>query len=415
MEIPLVAPQTLQDSVSFLRKQWEVLFAGQALQESGDPFFLIKVPLRLAPLGAHSDHQGGVVTGFTINRFVYMLAQAVRSRTVELKSINYEGSCRIEFDAIEPPVAGDWGNYARGAVQAMRERRADLSRGFRGIIFGEMPVGGLSSSAAITLGYLTALSHVNDRRLSSSELVELVRKVENGYLGLHNGILDQSVIVSGTAGALAVIDCATNVISKVEQPLARQPWEVMVVYSGLSRQLTATPFNQRVAECRHAAAEMLRSLNRGSSSVARLGDITNEEFAQLESKLDTVSRKRARHFFSEGVRVHQGVVAWRDGDMKKFGSLVTASGESSIVNYESGSPALIALYEILAQLDGVYGTRFCGGGFQGCCLALIDPGKRMKVCQQLHELYQKRHPELLSKYSIHICALTNSISCEVLS
>ena len=106
---------------------------------------------------------------------------------------------------------------------------------------------------------------------------------------------------------------------------------------------------------------------------------------------------------------------WATGDIKGFGSLVTASGESSIHNYESGSPALIALYEILVDIPGVYGTRFCGGGFQGCCLALIDPRKRDSIAEALHGSYSQRHPELIQDYSLHFCSSTNSVSLEVIS
>jgi galactokinase/galacturonokinase len=125
-----------------------------------------------------------------------------------------------------------------------------------------------------------------------------------------------------------------------------------------------------------------------------------------------VSQKRARHFFSEAARVRRGVELWRDGDMENFGRLVTESGNSSIVNYESGSPALISLYEILAQIGGVYGTRFCGGGFQGCCLAIIDPRKREAIAQELHAQYCKRHPELEPHYSSHFCHSVDTVSVE---
>jgi galactokinase/galacturonokinase len=104
---------------------------------------------------------------------------------------------------------------------------------------------------------------------------------------------------------------------------------------------------------------------------------------------------------------------WPTGDMEKFGRLVTASGESSIVNFESGSPALIALYEILAGISGVYGTRFCGGGFQGCCLAIIDPRQRESIAEKLHAAYMAIHPELEGAYSIHFCNSSDSVSVEV--
>jgi galactokinase/galacturonokinase len=310
-------------------------------------------------------------------------------------------------------MPGDWCNYARGAVSALQATFGRLSSGFRGVVFGEMPIGGLSSSAAVTLAYLTALQHVNHLELSPLDRIMHVRAVENGYLRLHNGILDQSVIVSSVKKSLTVIDCSKHQITSVQQNSSQDPWEIMVVYSGLSRQLTATPFNQRVAECREAARELLALVGRSSGELSRLGDLTQEEFLAHKCKLSPVSQKRANHFFSEAARVKEGVQLWQEGDIHRFGALVTQSGNSSIVNYESGSPALISLYEILSETSGVYGTRFCGGGFQGCCLALIDPRRRGSVVEQLHQRYAERHPEVSHNYSIHLCSTADSISLEV--
>jgi galactokinase/galacturonokinase len=187
------------------------------------------------------------------------------------------------------------------------------------------------------------------------------------------------------------------------------------VYSGLSRQLTATPFNQRVAECKEAAKLLLKLSGRAASEGSILSEAGEKAFQEYGERLPEALRRRARHFFTEADRVKRGIDAWKQGRMDEFGALVTASGESSIVNYESGSPALISLYEILAEISGVYGTRFCGGGFQGCCLALIDPQKREAIAAALHESYTKKHPELSDHYSLHICHTSDSVSLEVFS
>jgi galactokinase/galacturonokinase len=148
------------------------------------------------------------------------------------------------------------------------------------------------------------------------------------------------------------------------------------------------------------------------SDKVRLGDVPQDVYESFQSQLPMPLIGRARHFFSEAARVKEGQKAWESGDISRFGALVTASGNSSIVNYESGSPALISLYEILADMAEVYGARFCGGGFQGCCLALIDPRHRNKIIERLHEKYLSRHPDLASAYSIHICETGGSVVVE---
>ena len=124
----------------------------------------------------------------------------------------------------------------------------------------------------------------------------LVRAVENGYLGLHNGILDQSVIISGKRGALTCIDCSAHSIVSLDQGTSTTPWEILVVYSGLSRQLTATPFNQRVSECHEAARELLVMARQSVPEKPLLGDVSLEIFERYGNKLPDNLRRRATHF-----------------------------------------------------------------------------------------------------------------------
>ena len=374
----------------------------------GAPQFAISVPLRICPLGAHSDHQGGVVTGFAIDRSVDLVGSISEATQAEVVSVVFNQRVLVDYGHITEKIPGDWGNYLRGAIGALRGSGRELKRGIRAVVDGRMPIGGLSSSAAVSVAYLKALAYAQDLVVSPAELVQLVLQIENEYLGLHNGVLDQSVILYSQRDALTVIDCKSNRVSATPIGSTDTPWEFLVVYSGLSRQLTATPFNQRVGECREAARELLGHVVGVVPSHPKLGEVPLEVYERYERRLADPLRKRARHFFTEAERVKEGIAAWSAGDAARFGRLITQSGNSSIVNYESGSPALVALYEILAEQPGVYGTRFCGGGFQGCCLALIDPRARDSALAALHERYIARHPELANCYSIHLCKTTDS-------
>ena len=409
MRIPLDAPSECNEVVARLRSSYDRVFGTP--RDSG--YFVVTVPLRICPLGAHSDHQGGTVTGLTIDRSITLLGRARNDSQVRVYSENFQEEREFDLADIPQKVSGDWANYARGVAKAITETHSFARRGFDAVIHGAMPIGGLSSSAAVTIAYARALEHVNAISHTPLETILLVRATENGYLGLHNGILDQSVIVSSKKDHLTTIQCLSHSIDAIPQAENRQQYEILVVYSGLSRQLTATPFNQRVAECKEAAKLLLELSGRPVGGIPILAEAGAEAFHQYGGHLPEALRRRARHFFTEADRVATGIEAWRRGNMDDFGRLVTASGESSIVNYESGSPALISLYEILAGISGVYGTRFCGGGFQGCCLALIDPAKRDAIAESLHEGYTARHPELSDQYSLHICRSSGSVSIEV--
>jgi galactokinase/galacturonokinase len=407
--IPIDSPEDSRERVARLKRRHKTVFGSRA--DRG--YFVVTVPLRICPLGAHSDHQGGTVTGVTINRSITLLARARDDSSVRVFSENFDEERHFDLTDIPSKVSGDWANYARGVAYAIRQAHPFARRGFEAVIHGAMPVGGLSSSAAVTIAYARALEHVNSISHSALETILLVRATENGYLGLHNGILDQSVIVSSKKDHLTTIQCLSHSIETVASAEDHQPYEILVVYSGLSRQLTSTPFNQRVAECKEAAKLLLERSGRSASESPILAEAGVEAFMEYGDRLPAHLCRRARHFFTEADRVKRGIDAWKRGRMDEFGALVTASGESSIVNYESGSPALISLYENLAGISGVYGTRFCGGGFQGCCLALIDPSKRESIAEALHEAYTKKHPELAGHYSLHICHSSDSVSLEV--
>lgn len=408
--IPIRIPEAADLRIARLRETFEREFGSSRRSRRSDSLFAITIPLRLCPLGAHSDHQGGVVTGFAIDRSIDLVGAVTYAPHAEVFSTVFNQRMAVPFEELPPKIAGEWTNYLKGAVLCLTSSGTrpdmELRYGFQGVVDGMMPIGGLSSSAAVSIAYLQALSHAQGVILSSADLVSRVSQIENGYLELHNGILDQSVIAHSKVDALTVIDCRDGKTSSLALGSVTTPWEILVVYSGLSRQLTATPFNQRVAECREAARELLARAARTASENARLGDVPREVYDAHEKTLPEKLRKRARHFFSEAQRVQDGIKAWSSGDILKFGTLITESGRSSIVNYESGSPALVALYEILSEQAGVYGARFCGGGFQGCCLALIDPSKRDAVVAGLHERYTEMHPELADSYSIHFCKMS---------
>ncbi|MCB0153951.1 MAG: hypothetical protein KDF65_04075 [Anaerolineae bacterium] len=363
---------------------------------------VVKVPLRICPLGAHIDHQLGPVTGLTIDQSLLLAFAPTTDGRVQIDSLNFNTPVAFSLDQVPPYRPGDWGNYSRGAVLGLQQHYP-LSRGLIGVVGGEMPIGGLSSSAAVTIAYLLALETVNGLDVSARENVALVRYTENHYIGLNNGILDQSVILFNEQDQLTLIDCATIEVSNVPPGPALADYELLVIYSGISHGLVGTDYNNRVAECREAARQMLTLAGQPLAEPPLLGHVAPQLFAEAGPRLDTPLRKRAAHFFGEVQRVAEGVAAWQAGDLAAFGRLISASGHSSITNYECGSPPLISLYEILAETPGVYGTRFSGAGFRGSCLALIDPAARESIAEAVQRRYPTAHPQEAAAYSLHIC------------
>lgn len=367
-----------------------------------DDIQIVYSPLRISPLGAHVDHQDGLVTGMTLDRVILLAFVPRGDRRVRVESINFPGTVEFALDDVPPSIPGDWGNYIRGAVLAL-DQEHHLSTGLDALVQGDMPIGGLSSSAAVGVAYLLALEAANGLLVAPEENIQLDRYIENEYLGLRNGILDQSVILMSDWDHLTFLDCQSVEFAKFPTSARSRQFEVVVVHSGLNKPLSGTSYNKRVGECQQAARMMLEWTNEPLPETPRLRLVPQEVYANLGDRLPAPLDRRARHFFTEIQRVREGITAWQKGDMETMGHLINESGASSIHDYECGCPHLITLYDIMKRCPGVYGTRFSGGGFRGSCIGLIDPAAREEIRDTLAAQYPIAHPEVAGSYSIHFC------------
>jgi galacturonokinase len=363
-------------------------------------------PYRICPLGAHVDHQLGVVTGLALNQAVLLaFAPSPESRRKEVAALskNYPGKVSFDLDSIPSFRPGDWGNYLRGAALALSQQFGKrLGRGMVAMVDGDLPMGGLSSSAAVGVAYLLALEAVNGLSVTIEENIHFDRAIENSYIGLRNGILDQSVILASRRGRLLSLDCQSESWRAVSG-LKEKSFQLLVVYSGVEQPLVSTGYNQRVTECREAAKQLLTASGWHAADGAVLRQVGEDIYAKHGAALPATLRKRATHFFTEQARVRDGAAAWKAAELAQFGRLVSASGESSVKNYECGSPPLISLYELLVGTPGVLGARFSGAGFRGNCIALVEPGKAEAIAVAVGEGYARRHPAEARRFAACVC------------
>ncbi|CAM6110349.1 unnamed protein product [Calypogeia fissa] len=382
-------------------------------------------PYRICPLGAHIDHQGGSVTAMAINRGVVLAFAPSLGSQVIVRSGQYGGTVEFSMDRIPPgrlnsslPTLAEldehgateecrWGDYARGAATALQMKGYQVSKGMFGYLEGSKGFdgGGVSSSAAVGVAFLLALEHVNGLHISEEENIELDRLIENDYLGLHIGVLDQSAILLSRRHCLSLIHCRDRTYAIVVPPKGEiqgegKDYKILLAFSGLRHALAQSPgYNMRVSECRKAARKLLRSVGRASSE-SLLCNVTPEEYMEHKGVLEGALARRAEHFFSESSRVHAGVDAWSSGDLIKFGKLMSESGLSSIENYECGCDPLVQLRKILLDAPGVLGARFSGAGFRGCCVAFVSADQAERAAEYVQSLYRQAQPDLV-KNIIH--------------
>ena len=411
------------------------------------------------------DHQHGLVTGFAIDKGVDLwftvngsgfrvngegvIVNEYPENHVHLESRTFEGTVDFDIDAPSQVREHHWGDYARGAKYALR-KRFELRKGIEGVIQGSLPVGGLSSSAAVLIAYVMAFAKANDITLQPFEVVKIASEAEREYIGLNNGLLDQACIALSKKNQLLFLDCDSNeyrlipfggetgiasreILQKSDSKSFKDneantdgrineheshksneyscnssnsyselPFEIGIFFSGLTRSLVNSDYNLRVYECKTAAWNMLAYTDQPLKMFDKtfLRDIPKATFDKTRIAMPARFARRAEHFYSEYRRVRQGVTAWETGNLKLFGKLSFDSCESSIHNYECGSPELIAIYEIMRQLPGVYGGRFSGAGFKGACIALVDPAYKEEIQKVLTEKYLEQFPEYEKTFQI---------------
>lgn len=375
-----------------------------------DPTAVVFCPYRVCPMGAHSDHQYGKITGFAIDKGIHIAYSPKQNGVIELSSLQFNKRAQWHVKAIPEQKENDWADYLRGAT-LMLAKKYSLKVGLCGVIEGSLPIGGLSSSAAGTIAFLSALCKVNDIHLTELEMILTAQAAENKYVGVSCGKLDQSCEVFSKKDKLLYLDTKDDSYELIPTNPNMKPYKIAVFFSGVERTLAGSKFNMRVDECRSAAYALkaFSGMEYGKFDEAFLRDVPYETYLQYKDKLPENWRKRAEHWYTEFKRVEAGAEAWRKGDIETFGKLSFESGHSSIYNYETGSDELKTLYEIMLHTDGIYGGRFSGAGFKGCCMAIIDPSFAWDIEKHVTNEYLKAFPELEGKFSVHICDTADGV------
>lgn len=369
-------------------------------------------PYRVCPLGAHIDHQHGAVTGFAINKGVSLEFDVTDNGEVNLVSRNYSGNTNFHItDTLERELT--WGDFARGAAIALG-RKYQLKHGINGIVEGMLPVGGLSSSAAVIITYINALCIANHIHITKPEIISTAIWAEHNYIGVRVGKLDQSCEVYCKKDSLLYLDTKDDSTEIIPLNDHMPSFEIMTVFSGLERSLAGSLYNARVDECKAAAYCLMAhsGMEYGKFQEAFLRDVPYGIFCEYKDRLPENWRKRASHFYAEQQRVKEGVKAWRAGNLHKFGQLMFESGRSSIENYETGSRELIALHEIMESTTGIYGGRFSGAGFNGSSIALIDPAYKDDMAGSIIERYLQVFPHLKDKVSVNFCTTADGVDLQ---
>ena len=361
-------------------------------------------PYRICPIGAHSDHNLGKITGFAIDKGIN-IAYGENENEIVANSIDFNNQHNWKLDVLKKE--NDWADYLRGATYVLNNKHK-LTKGINCVIEGSLPIGGLSSSAAVTIGFIKALCDVNNIKLQYQELIDLAYKAENEFVGVNVGKLDQSCIVLCKKDHLLYLDTKDNSYELIKKPNNMKDFDIIIFYSGLEHSLVSSGFNNRVDELLQAASMLAEFANINKKDV-KCRDIDRKIFDEYKDRLPLNLKLRATHWYDEYDRVELGAKAFKDGNIEEYGRLCFESGYSSINNWQTGSIEQIKLYEILSKTNGVYGARFSGAGFKGSCIAISNPMYTNQIIEEVGKQYLKAFPHLENKYNAYICHTSDGV------
>lgn len=341
-------------------------------------------PGRVNLLGDHTDYNDGFVLPMTIDHAVRLALRKRPDHTVRLYSTNFDEAVSYPLTTRPDVPRAAWSSYVTGAIEELRERGL-VSVGFEGVISGDVPLGaGLSSSAAVSVATVVALQHLFEFDLEPVESIKLCQRVEHRYVGLQCGIMDQFVVRLGRSNHALFLDCRS--LEHEHIPLPLDQVRIVIVHSGVKRELADSKYNERRDECRQGV-EHFRQFDAGVNS---LRDVSAELLERHQHGLLETIRKRCQHVVQENQRVLDATEALRNRRLAAFGQLMNESHASLRDLYQVSCPQLDALVDIGQGTDGVLGARMTGAGFGGCTVHLVEKDGVGALQDRIRALYPKR-------------------------
>lgn len=325
-------------------------------------------PGRINLIGEHTDYNGGHVFPAAITLGTYGEAKKRTDDKIRLYSENFPQLGIIEFSLkdLTYKKEDNWANYPKGMVKYILEAGYSIDSGFEAVIFGNIPNGaGLSSSASIELLIGVMIKELFHLDISMLDLILTGKKVENQFIGVNSGIMDQFAIGMGQKDHGIFLD--TNTLEYEMVPVKLGEYVVCIMNTNKRRELADSKYNERRAECEEALARLQKGLD-----IKTLGDLDEATFEAHQDLIgDEILMKRARHAVYENQRTIHAKDALVKGDLQTFGKLLNASHASLKNDYEVTGVELDTLAETAQSLPGVLGARMTGAGFGGCGIAIV--------------------------------------------
>jgi len=367
----------LQDLASFVATEFKKVYGRP-------PRWIAAAPGRVNVIGEHTDYNDGFVLPMAIEFYTVMAADRPLNglEVITLRSTLEAEVAMIDLSQPVVPGAPKWGNYPRGVVAGFQARGIQPG-GLDVLLHSTVPLGsGLSSSAALEVCTATLLEAVTGTTLDPVDKALLCQRAEHDFAGVPCGIMDQFTSALGREGHLLLLDCRTRKTEIV--PLQDPSVALLIINTNVKHELSGGEYAERRAQCEEAARNL---------GVESLRDVTVEQLENGKSKMRELVYRRARHVIGEITRTVHAAGCVRKSDWVAVGRLMHASHVALRDDYEVSCPELDAVVEIaeaIGEQGGVYGCRMTGGGFGGCCVALVKASSADAITKKIADDYRAR-------------------------
>lgn len=342
-------------------------------------------PGRINLIGEHTDYNGGHVFPCAITYGTYGIVRKRNDNLVRLYSLNFPKRGIIEFtlNNLEYQKQHHWANYPKGMIHFIQEAGWKLSAGVEVLIYGNIPNGaGLSSSASLEMLMGVIVDELFAFNIDRIDLVKIGKKVENEFIGVNSGIMDQFAVGMGKKNSGILLDC--NTLTYEYAPLNLTQHQIIIMNTNKRRELADSKYNERRGECESALAFLQKELD-----IQSLGDLTEEEFEKHKHLIpEDVLQRRAKHAVYENQRTLKALQELRSGNLEKFGLLMNDSHHSLRDDYEVTGVELDTLVVAAWQHKGTLGARMTGAGFGGCAIALVESSQTESFIEEVGKKYK---------------------------
>lgn len=329
---------------------------------------LFFAPGRINLIGEHTDYNGGYVLPCAITFGTYAICRKRDDRLIQVYSINFEteGIKKFDLDNLSYNSDHGWANYPKGIIAYIKDMGYTVNTGLDILFYGTIPNGaGLSSSASIEIltGFL--IKNMFCLKIDMLELVEISKKVENHFIGVNCGIMDQFAIGMGKKDHAILLNCKT--LEYKYAPVKLNNCNIIIMNTNKRRGLIDSKYNERNNQCIQALSELQKELD-----IETLSDLNHSTFIEYSYLIkDDVRRKRVKHIVSENHRTIKTLSFLEKGDLNSVGKLINESHISLRDDYHVTGIELDTLVQQAWKEEGVIGARMVGAGFGGCAIAIV--------------------------------------------